>query len=67
MNHPTDATLALYAGDDLGLLARWRTERHVARCERCREEVDVYSDIRSGAAAPGRDARRGLEPPGRRR
>lgn len=47
MNHPTNATLALYAGDDLGLLAHWRTERHVARCERCREEVDVYSDIRA--------------------
>lgn len=46
MNHPTDATLALYAGNDLPLLARWRTERHVARCERCRSEVDAYSALK---------------------
>lgn len=45
MNHPTDATLALYAGNDLGWLVRRRTERHVACCPRCREEVDAYSDL----------------------
>ena len=55
MNHPSDATLALYAGGDLGLLARWRTERHLAGCERCREEVEAYSDMRADAAGTGRD------------
>jgi hypothetical protein len=46
MNHPSDATLALFAGQDLGWLARRRTERHVARCERCRREVEAYSELR---------------------
>lgn len=46
MNHPSDATLALYAGRDLGFLARWRTERHLAGCERCRGEVEAYDEVR---------------------
>ncbi|HWQ56611.1 MAG TPA: hypothetical protein VN442_23185 [Bryobacteraceae bacterium] len=47
MTHPSDATLALYAGQDLGFLARWRTERHLAACDRCRQEVETYSDLRA--------------------
>lgn len=47
MNHPSDATLALYAGQELGLPARWRTRRHLARCERCRAEVDAYAGMRA--------------------
>jgi hypothetical protein len=46
MKHPSQATLALHAGGDLGLMARWRTERHVARCERCREEVAAFDSLR---------------------
>ena len=46
MNHPSDATLALYAGRDLGLFANWRTERHLAGCERCRREVESYEEMR---------------------
>lgn len=46
MNHPSDSTLALYAGQDLGFFARWRTERHLAQCERCRDEVEAYSGLR---------------------
>jgi hypothetical protein len=46
MNHPSDATLALYAGDDLGWIARRRTGRHLARCEGCRSEVGAYKDLR---------------------
>ena len=46
MSHPSDATLALFAGEDLGSLARWRTERHLARCERCRREVEAYTELR---------------------
>lgn len=46
MNHPSDATLALYAGRDLGFVTRWRTERHLAACERCRKEVEAYDDLR---------------------
>src|SRR5215472_4649470 len=46
MNHPTKATLALHAGGDLGPIARWRTERHIARCERCRDEFAAFAEMR---------------------
>jgi len=42
MKHPNQATLALHAGGDLGFFARWRTERHLAQCDRCRDEVDAF-------------------------
>jgi hypothetical protein len=42
MRHPDQATLALHAGADLGWIARWRVERHLAQCERCRDEVDAF-------------------------
>jgi hypothetical protein len=46
MKHPGEATLALYAGRDLGPLVRWRTARHLARCAQCREEVAEFSALR---------------------
>jgi hypothetical protein len=46
MKHPNEATLALHAGGDLGLFARWRTERHLARCERCRDEIAAFNAVR---------------------
>ena len=46
MNHPNEATLALQAGGDLGPLARWRVERHLARCGRCRDEVAAFHALR---------------------
>jgi len=46
MKHPNQATLALHAGGDLGPLARWRTERHLARCGRCREEMEAFDQVR---------------------
>jgi anti-sigma factor RsiW len=49
MKHPGEATLALYAGQDLGTFARWRTERHLAGCARCREEVAEFSALRQEA------------------
>jgi hypothetical protein len=50
MKHPSNATLALYAGGDLSWPSRWRAARHLAGCERCRAEVDAYSDARAEAA-----------------
>ncbi len=47
MKHPSEATLALYAGRDLSWMARRRTELHLARCERCRLEVEGYEDLRA--------------------
>jgi hypothetical protein len=46
MRHPDQAILALHAGGDLGLWARWRTERHVARCEQCRAEIAAFDELR---------------------
>jgi anti-sigma factor RsiW len=46
MRHPNEAALALHAGGDLAFFARWRMERHLSRCERCREEVAAFSDFR---------------------
>lgn len=46
MRHPNEATLALYAGDDLGPVRRWLTARHVERCAACREEVAAYDEMR---------------------
>ena len=46
MKHPNQAALALHACGDTGLFARWKTERHLSRCERCREEVESYSAVR---------------------
>jgi hypothetical protein len=46
MKHPNQAALALYAGGDLGLFARWRVERHLAKCEPCGDEVASFAATR---------------------
>src|SRR3954468_18503406 len=46
MKHPNQATLALHSGGDLGFFARWRTERHLAQCDRCRDAVDAFAATR---------------------
>jgi hypothetical protein len=46
MKHPSQATLALHAGGDLGRLARWTTERHMADCDQCREHVAAFAGVR---------------------
>jgi len=46
MKHPDQATLALQAGGDLGFFARWKTERHLALCDRCRDEVEAFAALR---------------------
>jgi anti-sigma factor RsiW len=46
MKHPSQTTLALHAGGDLGRFARWRLDRHLADCDQCREEVAAFGDVR---------------------
>lgn len=46
MRHPSESILALYAGRDLGWLVRRRTERHLAVCQECRDEVQAFTAAR---------------------
>lgn len=46
MKHPSQASLALHAGGDLGRWARWHIERHLSDCDRCREEVATFAGMR---------------------
>jgi hypothetical protein len=46
MKHPTQATLALLAGGDLGFFARLGVQRHVERCAECRDEVAAFEAVR---------------------
>ncbi len=50
MRHPNQAALALQAGGDLGAFGRWRMERHLTRCARCREEVSAFQSVRESMA-----------------
>jgi len=45
MTHPSQSTLALYAGKDLGWFAGRLAERHVARCRECRQAVEAFSGL----------------------
>ncbi|MGD0500273.1 MAG: hypothetical protein ABSC23_17775 [Bryobacteraceae bacterium] len=47
MKHPNQATLALHAGGDLPLFARWRTGRHLATCVQCRAEAADFEAMRA--------------------
>jgi hypothetical protein len=46
MTHPNQATLALHAGGDLGLWAQWKTQRHLSKCDLCRDEVAGFAAVR---------------------
>lgn len=50
MRHPNQAALALHAGGDLGAFARWRMERHLAQCDRCKKEVSGFQTVRDSIA-----------------
>ena len=44
--HPPETQLALFAGDDLRGLERWRISRHLNQCPQCRREVQALQSIR---------------------
>jgi len=49
--HPDSSALALHAGGDLGWIAAWKTSRHVAGCDECREEIAAYQGMRESLPA----------------
>ena len=46
MGHPKEEILALHSSGDLNWFATWRTQRHLAGCEQCREEVSGFREMR---------------------
>jgi len=46
MTHPSESSLALFAGGDQGLWAQWSIRRHLSRCAMCREEVKRFQATR---------------------
>ncbi|MCS6951585.1 MAG: hypothetical protein RMK57_03535 [Bryobacterales bacterium] len=61
MRHPEAATLALYAGGELGRLARMRLGRHLRRCPSCRREVEEFQRARRALREMGRQLPAGLD------
>ncbi len=47
LGHPNDHDLALFAGGELGPVARWRIERHLQNCSRCEEAVADFFHLQS--------------------
>ena len=45
--HPRETDLALFAGGELGPLARWRIEGHLNGCDDCRQAVSDFFELRS--------------------
>ena len=45
--HPSETDLALYAGNDLGRLARLRVDWHLRTCGKCQQEVTEFSSLRA--------------------
>ena len=46
MTHPSETSLALHAGGDLGVCARWKISRHALHCEECRTRIDAFRSAR---------------------
>jgi hypothetical protein len=47
LGHPNDHDLALFAGGELGPVARWRIEKHLQNCSRCEEAVADFFHLQS--------------------
>ena len=46
MTHPSETSLALHAGGDLSVWARWRISRHAILCEECRTRIEAFRSAR---------------------
>jgi hypothetical protein len=59
--HPADETLALYAGDELGLWTRFRVGRHLRGCNRCSRHVEEFRGVREFLDAERGELPRGVD------
>ena len=46
LKHPSEEDMALFAGGELGPLARWRIERHLETCSACKAAVTDFFHLR---------------------
>jgi hypothetical protein len=51
IGHPKETDLALFAGGELGPLARWRIERHLQQCNGCQDAVADFFHLQSEVSA----------------
>jgi len=61
MTHPSEINLALYAGGDLGLWARWRVKSHVAVCPECHQRIAGYESAKADLRASANQLPEGLD------
>src|SRR5262249_43648154 len=47
IGHPKEENLALFAGGELGPLARWRIEQHLEKCSSCQDVVADFFHLHS--------------------
>ena len=50
VGHPKETDLALFAGGELGPIARWRIERHLHGCDWCRDTVADFFHLQGDMA-----------------
>jgi hypothetical protein len=51
-SHPSEIDLALFAGDDCGLVSRYFLNRHVRRCAQCAAVVARFEAVRNEMDMP---------------
>jgi len=61
MKHPSEQTLALFAGGDLGFCARWRVRSHLTGCGSCRREVENFAEIKTSLCSTLGEMPEGVE------
>ena len=54
VGHPKETDLALFAGGELGPIARWRIERHLHGCDWCRDTVADFFHLQGDKDAQKR-------------
>ena len=61
MRHPSQTDLALFAGQELGILSRWRLGRHTRVCPQCRRLTEAFRRDRFALLDTAADLPSGLQ------